>query len=120
MSALVSICGGVFFALKWPPLPGPRANLCAQQMSPWGIDPIISSPHGRGNVLVHNPNAAIFMAVKNVSHACVLQMLFAFLTAGSRELGDLFGMQMEKVSGNGTVVSQKLNINSSHVDRHFC
>lgn len=85
-----------------------------------GVAPTIGLPHGRGNVFVDNPNAAIFMAMKNVRHACVLQMLFAFLTAGSRELGNLFGMKMEKVSGNGAVASQKLNIDSSHVDGHSC
>ena len=59
--------------------------------------------HGRRNVFVHNPDFAILMAMKNVRHACVVQMLFAFLTAGSGELGDLLGMQMEKISGNGAV-----------------
>ena len=71
-------------------------------------------------MFVHNLNAAIFMAMKNVRHARVVQMLFAFLTAGSGELGDLFGMQMEKISGNGAVAPHKLNIDSTHVDGHSC
>ena len=69
---------------------------------------------------MHNPNAAIFIAMKNVRDARILQMLFAFLTAGGGELGDVFGMQMEQVSGNGAVATKKLNIDSSHVDSHFC
>lgn len=71
-------------------------------------------------MFVHNLNAAIFMAMKNVCHTRVVQMLFAFLASGSRELGDLLGMQMEKISGNSAIAPHKLNVNSTHVDGHSC